>query len=175
MRSSADDVWMTYVPADDVRMTYMPADDVWMTYPPADDMQMMCRWCPDNICHPPAEISNEVSLSCHPHVVRASSARRPPRDFNPKIFPVKEQRTALLKIWDSLLLCVCWFVIFEQDCFQKFGFGIHFRFAVYGDFGNDNAQSLPRLQQEIQRGKIDAVLHVGDMAYDLATVSLSNK
>ena len=42
---------------------------------------------------------------------------------------------------------------------------------MYGDFGNDNAQSLPRLQQEIQRGKIDAVLHVGDMAYDLATVS----
>ena len=44
---------------------------------------------------------------------------------------------------------------------------------MYGDFGNDNAQSLPRLQQEIQRGKIDAVLHVGDMAYDLATVSHS--
>ena len=77
------------------------------------------------------------------------------------------------KTRDSLLLFPCCFVFFEQDCFQKFVFGIHFRFAVYGDFGNDNAQSLPRLQQEIQRGKIDAVLHVGDMAYDLATVSLS--
>ena len=28
MRSSADDVWMTYV----------PVDDVWMTYPPVDDV-----------------------------------------------------------------------------------------------------------------------------------------
>ena len=47
-----------------------------------------------------------------------------------------------------------------------------FRLAVYGDFGNTNAQSLPRLQQEVQRGKIDAILHVGDMAYDMATVRI---
>ena len=47
---------------------------------------------------------------------------------------------------------------------------VFYRFAVFGDFGNDNAQSLPRIQQEVQRGKIDAILHVGDMAYDLATV-----
>ena len=45
MRSAADDVWMTYVPADDVQMTYTPADNVWMTYPPADNI-------PDDICHP---------------------------------------------------------------------------------------------------------------------------
>ncbi len=45
------------------------------------------------------------------------------------------------------------------------------RFAVFGDFGNDNAQSLPRIQQEVQRGRIDAILHVGDMAYDMDTVS----
>ena len=32
MRSSADYVWMTYVPTDDVQMTYMPADDVRMTF-----------------------------------------------------------------------------------------------------------------------------------------------
>ena len=44
MRSAADDVRMTYVPADDVRMTYTPADDVQMMYPPADDVS-------DNICH----------------------------------------------------------------------------------------------------------------------------
>ena len=52
----------------------------------ADDVQTMCgrrvrvrMTCgrrPDDICHPPAEISNEVSLSCRPHVVRMSSARR---------------------------------------------------------------------------------------------------
>ncbi|XP_013103211.1 acid phosphatase type 7 isoform X3 [Stomoxys calcitrans] len=38
---------------------------------------------------------------------------------------------------------------------------------IYGDLGNENAQSLPRLQEEIQNGSIDAVLHVGDFAYDM--------
>lgn len=41
------------------------------------------------------------------------------------------------------------------------------RFAVYGDMGNENAQSLTRLQEEVQRGMYDAILHVGDMAYNL--------
>ena len=68
MRSSADDVRMTYVPADDVRMTYTPAYDMQMTYPPADDIL-------DDICHPPAQISNEVSLLCRPHIIRMWSAR----------------------------------------------------------------------------------------------------
>ena len=35
------------------------------------------------------------------------------------------------------------------------------RFAVYGDMGNDNAQSLARLQVEAQSGVYDAILHVG--------------
>ena len=48
MRSAADDVRMTYVPADDVWMTYTPADNVRMMYPPADDV-------PDDICHPHAD------------------------------------------------------------------------------------------------------------------------
>lgn len=39
--------------------------------------------------------------------------------------------------------------------------------VIYGDLGNENAQSLPRLQEEIQQGNIDAVLHVGDFAYDM--------
>lgn len=39
--------------------------------------------------------------------------------------------------------------------------------AVYGDLGNINAQSLPRLQQETQRNMYDAILHVGDFAYDM--------
>ena len=59
MRSSADDVQMTYVPGDDVGTTYTPADDVWMT----------SGRHADDICHLPAEISNQVSLSCHPHIV----------------------------------------------------------------------------------------------------------
>lgn len=43
-------------------------------------------------------------------------------------------------------------------------------FAIYGDMGNENAQSLARLQEETQRGLYDAVLHVGDFAYDMNTV-----
>ena len=35
------------------------------------------------------------------------------------------------------------------------------RFAVFGDMGNENAQSLGRLQEETQRGHFDAILHVG--------------
>ncbi|RZF35571.1 hypothetical protein LSTR_LSTR005099 [Laodelphax striatellus] len=41
--------------------------------------------------------------------------------------------------------------------------------AVYGDMGNKNAQSLPRLQQETQNNVYDAIIHVGDFAYDMAT------
>jgi len=41
------------------------------------------------------------------------------------------------------------------------------RFAVYGDMGNENAQSLPRLQEETVQGRYDMFLHVGDMGYDM--------
>ncbi len=41
------------------------------------------------------------------------------------------------------------------------------RFAIYGDMGNENAQSLARLQQGTQDGTFDAILHVGDFGYDL--------
>lgn len=43
------------------------------------------------------------------------------------------------------------------------------RFAIYGDLGNINAQSLPRLQLESESGMYDAILHVGDFAYDMNT------
>lgn len=43
------------------------------------------------------------------------------------------------------------------------------RLAIYGDMGNENAQSLARLQEETQREKYDAILHVGDFAYDMNT------
>lgn len=48
------------------------------------------------------------------------------------------------------------------------------RFAIFGDLGNENAQSLPRLQEETMLGFYDAILHVGDFAYDMATVYLNN-
>ncbi len=42
------------------------------------------------------------------------------------------------------------------------------RFAVFGDFGYLNAQSLSRLEREARQGHFDAILHVGDIAYDMA-------
>uniref|UniRef100_A0A4W5NQE0 Purple acid phosphatase n=1 Tax=Hucho hucho TaxID=62062 RepID=A0A4W5NQE0_9TELE len=41
------------------------------------------------------------------------------------------------------------------------------RFAIYGDMGNENPQSLARLQKETQVGTYDVILHVGDFAYDM--------
>lgn len=41
--------------------------------------------------------------------------------------------------------------------------------AIFGDLGSENAQSLPYLQEEVQRGMYDAILHVGDFAYDMDT------
>uniref|UniRef100_A0A674JHB2 Acid phosphatase 7, tartrate resistant (putative) n=1 Tax=Terrapene triunguis TaxID=2587831 RepID=A0A674JHB2_9SAUR len=35
------------------------------------------------------------------------------------------------------------------------------RLAVFGDMGNINPQSLPRLQRDTQQGMYDAILHVG--------------
>lgn len=40
-------------------------------------------------------------------------------------------------------------------------------FAIFGDMGNENAQSLARLQEETQRQRYDAIIHVGDFAYDM--------
>ncbi|KAL9987626.1 hypothetical protein ACROYT_G001967 [Oculina patagonica] len=40
-------------------------------------------------------------------------------------------------------------------------------FAIYGDMGYTNAVSLKRLIQEVNKGGYDAVIHVGDMAYDM--------
>ncbi|XP_066983960.1 acid phosphatase type 7-like [Macrobrachium rosenbergii] len=41
------------------------------------------------------------------------------------------------------------------------------KIAMYGDLGSENAQSLPRLQTEVQNGMYDAIIHVGDFAYDM--------
>ncbi|KAG9336512.1 hypothetical protein JZ751_002859 [Albula glossodonta] len=41
------------------------------------------------------------------------------------------------------------------------------RFALFGDMGNENPQSLARLQKETQIGMYDAILHIGDFAYDM--------
>ena len=71
----------------------------------ADDIPA-CGRCKDDICHPPAQMSNEVSLSCRPHVVHASSARRTQETSVPRLFQVKQQRTALLKTNDLRRECL---------------------------------------------------------------------
>ena len=37
--------------------------------------------------------------------------------------------------------------------------------------GNVNPQSVPRLQEDVQKSMYDAILHVGDFAYNFDTVS----
>uniref|UniRef100_A0A4W4HC78 Purple acid phosphatase n=1 Tax=Electrophorus electricus TaxID=8005 RepID=A0A4W4HC78_ELEEL len=41
------------------------------------------------------------------------------------------------------------------------------KFALFGDMGNENPQSLARLQKETQVGMYDVILHIGDFAYDM--------
>ena len=43
------------------------------------------------------------------------------------------------------------------------------KIALYGDLGNFNGKSIPRLQQEVSKSSFDAIIHVGDMAYNLDT------
>ena len=44
------------------------------------------------------------------------------------------------------------------------------RFAVYGDLGLANAKSLTRLSAEVAANNFDAILHVGDFAYNMDMV-----
>lgn len=39
--------------------------------------------------------------------------------------------------------------------------------ALYGDMGNENAQPMARLQADTEKGMYDAIIHVGDFAYDM--------
>ncbi|XP_054169250.1 acid phosphatase type 7-like isoform X2 [Oppia nitens] len=41
------------------------------------------------------------------------------------------------------------------------------KFAVIGDLGNVNGISVPYIQKAISKGQYDAVLHIGDFAYDM--------
>lgn len=43
------------------------------------------------------------------------------------------------------------------------------RFVVYGDMGDANAQSMASVATEVVEGRVDAIVHVGDFAYDLFT------
>jgi len=39
--------------------------------------------------------------------------------------------------------------------------------ALYGDLGNENVQSLPTIQRKAEEGVYQALIHVGDIAYDM--------
>jgi len=41
------------------------------------------------------------------------------------------------------------------------------RLCVYGDMGNVNDRSFPRIQLEVDQGMYDAVIHAGDIAYNM--------
>ncbi|XP_065920095.1 acid phosphatase type 7-like isoform X2 [Dysidea avara] len=43
------------------------------------------------------------------------------------------------------------------------------RLAIYGDMGSTNARSISRLKSETSAGHFDAILHIGDFAYDMAS------
>ena len=43
--------------------------------------------------------------------------------------------------------------------------------VLFGDMGNVNARSLTRLQQEAQEEMYDMIIHVGDFAYDMYSVT----
>ncbi|XP_065920906.1 acid phosphatase type 7-like isoform X2 [Dysidea avara] len=43
------------------------------------------------------------------------------------------------------------------------------RLAIYGDMGSANAHALPSLKALTNAGQFDAILHIGDFAYDLAS------
>ncbi|XP_039959166.1 acid phosphatase type 7 isoform X1 [Bactrocera neohumeralis] len=71
---------------------------------------------------------------------------------------------------------------YEYSCGSDLGWSARFSFttppagsdwqpslAIFGDMGNENAQSLARLQQDTQQGMYDAIIHVGDFAYDMDT------
>jgi hypothetical protein len=53
-----------------------------------------------------------------------------------------------------------WSAVFTFTAMQS-GTNWSPRFALYGDMGNVNAQSVPRLTQDVMQGMYDCILHVG--------------
>jgi len=41
------------------------------------------------------------------------------------------------------------------------------RLCIYGDLGNVNGQSIPQITREVQQDMYDAVIHAGDIAYNM--------
>ncbi|XP_046847754.1 acid phosphatase type 7-like [Xenia sp. Carnegie-2017] len=65
-----------------------------------------------------------------------------------------------------------WSTVFRFKTFPK-GNKWSPRLCLYGDMGNENAKSLGYIQEEVTRDDFDAILHVGDFAYDMHTDNAS--
>ena len=48
-------------------------------------------------------------------------------------------------------------------------------FAIYGDLGYQNEESLPYLSKDVQKDMYDVIFHIGDFAYDLNEVSVAKQ
>ena len=83
--------------ADDVRMMCACADDMQMMYPPADNMRMTSRQHMSSTSPNLQWSLTLVSSACHPCIVHMSSMHRRHETSVPRLFQVKQQRTALLK------------------------------------------------------------------------------
>ena len=44
------------------------------------------------------------------------------------------------------------------------------RLAVFGDLGVENAKSVPMLSHDAQNSLYDAIIHIGDFAYNMDSV-----
>ena len=85
--------------ADNMRMTYPPADDMQMTYPPAD-IRTMSGWHMSS-ASPNLQRSLTLVSSAHRHIVLhvvrvIHRLHRTHETSVPRLFQVKQQRTALL-------------------------------------------------------------------------------
>ena len=48
------------------------------------------------------------------------------------------------------------------------------RLAIFGDLGYQNEQAIPHLTKEVQHNAYDAILHLGDFAYNLERYNLND-
>jgi hypothetical protein len=58
-----------------------------------------------------------------------------------------------------------WSEVFKFKAIKSSNFSP--RLAVFGDLGHENGRSIPQLKADVQSGLYDAILHIGDIAYDL--------
>jgi phosphodiesterase/alkaline phosphatase D-like protein len=58
----------------------------------------------------------------------------------------------------------------KKHSFKTFDFeetGREPRIAIFGDMGTHNSRAVPKLKRHTERGELDIVFHIGDLAYDL--------